>query len=995
MSRRFTADSTTSLLGWILAFFALLFLPYRAGADTEIEFKYRLYETKSLKLVYYDKDQYYVIPHLARCFENSLRFHKNLFDYTPSEPVTILFQDFDDHGYAGTTTIPNNWLTLGIEPFEYVYETSPTNERMNWVMNHELVHVMASDQASRRDNFFRTIFLGKVAPSDEDPVSMLYSYLTSPRMYAPRWFHEGIAVFMETWMAGGIGRAQGGYDEMVFRAMVRDGSFFYDVVGLESEGKTTDFQIGQNSYLYGTRFVSYLAYHYGPEKVVEWAKRGKESKGYFSSQFKKVFGVSLDDEWSKWIEWEHEWQETNLDSIRQYPTTPFRVLSRKALGSVSRAYYDGKNHKIYAGVNYPGEFAHLASIDIDTGDVKKICEVPTPALYYVCGLAYDDSTSTLFFTTDNSRGWRDLNAVDLRTGKTKLLLKDNRTGDLVFNRVDSSIWGMQHHSGKSRLVRFPPPYDDWQGILLMPYGKDLFDIDISPDGKYITGSLFEISGRVYLIRMDLEKLLMGDSSYDVLWEFEKNAPANFIFSTNGKYLYGTSYYTGTSNVFRFDFEEQEMEGVSNCESGFFRPIPISDDSLIVFRYTGDGFVPVMIPNETIEDISAVRLLGAAIVEKHPIISEWVLGSPKSIKIDSLVVTSGNYNGFRSMGITSAYPIAEGYKNYAAFGLRFNLMDPVGLHGLDFALSVSPTNRLPDDEKAHFRFSYRHWPWTLSGAYNRADFYDFFGPTKTSRKGYSLELQYENYLLYERQKSLEYSFHLAGYTGLERLPDFQNIATSFDEFFSGSAELRYESKRKTIGSVEHEKGIIWKVASLNTYVQSDFYPRIYANLDYGFLLPLDHSSIWLRTSAGYSFGERDEPFANFYFGGFGNNWVDHAEVNRYREYYSFPGVELNAVGGKNYGKATLEWTLPPVRFRRFGFPALYFNWARLAFFTSVISTNIDSRRVRRDLVNSGAQMNLKLVIFSSLESTFSLGYAIAGEEGREPEREFMISLKILR
>ena len=90
---------------------------------------------------------------------------------------------------------------------------------------------------------------------------------------APRWYQEGIAVFVETWMAGGIGRAQGSYDEMVFRAKVRDSSYIYDVVGLESEGTTIDFQIGANSYLYGTRFISYLAVVYGPEKVVAWVNR--------------------------------------------------------------------------------------------------------------------------------------------------------------------------------------------------------------------------------------------------------------------------------------------------------------------------------------------------------------------------------------------------------------------------------------------------------------------------------------------------------------------------------------------------------------------------------------------------------------------------------------------------------------------------------------------------------------------------------------------------
>ena len=34
---------------------------------------------------------------------------------------------------------------------------------------------------------------------------------------------------------------------MVFRTMIRDSSFIYDIVGLESEGTTVDFQVGANS----------------------------------------------------------------------------------------------------------------------------------------------------------------------------------------------------------------------------------------------------------------------------------------------------------------------------------------------------------------------------------------------------------------------------------------------------------------------------------------------------------------------------------------------------------------------------------------------------------------------------------------------------------------------------------------------------------------------------------------------------------------------------
>jgi hypothetical protein len=952
--------------------------------------------TRNLRLVYYDKNHAYLLPHTARCFENSLKFHRSLFNYTPSQEVTILFQDFNDYGSAGTNTIPWNYINIGIEPFDYVYETSPTNERMNWVMNHELVHVLATDKASRTDKLFRRLFRGKVSPIAENPLSMVYSYLTTPRWYCPRWYHEGIAVFMETWMSGGIGRAQNGYDEMVFRTMIVDSSTIYDVVGLESEGTTIDFQIGVNSYLYGTRFISYLADRYGIRKLLQWYDRTNDSKRYFSAQFKNVYGFPLDREWSKWITWEHKWQRANLDSIRLTPITPFRVIYPRALGSVSRAYYEPSQKKIYVGSNFPGQMAHIAEIDIGKGTIHKICDVPTPALYYVSSLAYDPSTSRLFFTTHNSTTWRDLNVVDIKTGKVSVLMRKSRIGDLAFNPIDKSIWGVRHCDGFSTLVRVPQPYHQFQEILNLKYGKDLFDIDISPDGVHLSASLVEINGSQHLICWEINQLLKGKSEYELLEEFEDNSPQNFVFSQDGKYLYGTSYYSGVSNVYRYDFETKTTLALTNSETGFFRPLPVSDDSTLVFRYSGKGFYPVMISNRP-QTVRAIKYLGHQIIEKYPVIKTWKLAppSPSLIDLDTLHVSSGRFYGFKEMKLASAYPVIEGYKDVVSYGLRFNFQDPLGgIDGVYVTVGYSPYQFLTSDERFHLNLEYQHWNWKLNGAYNASDFYDLFGPTKTSRKGYTLGLQYGNTLVYNKPKILDYTIQFAGYGGLERLPEFQNILTSFDRFLTFSAKLNYSYMLKTLGAIEYEKGITWQLVSRTNYVNSTFFPRLFTSFDYGILLPISHSSLWLRCSSGYSFGDRDEPFANFYFGGFGNNWIDYQDISRYRKYYSFPGVELNHIGGINYGKAMLEWALPPVRFRRIGIPSFYFRWARLSLFSSAISANIDTQKYRRRLINIGGQVDVRLVTWSLLNSTLSFGYALAFEKNHPSSSEWMISLKIL-
>ena len=56
-----------------------------------------------------------------------------------------------------------------------------------------------------------------------------------------------------------------------------------------------------------------------------------------------------------------------------------------------------------------------------------------------------------------------------------------------------------------------------------------------------------------------------------------------------------SYYTGASNLFRYNFETKKMDVISNAETGLFRPLPLADGSLIAFEYTSKGFIPARVP----------------------------------------------------------------------------------------------------------------------------------------------------------------------------------------------------------------------------------------------------------------------------------------------------------------------------------------------------------------------------------------------------------------
>jgi hypothetical protein len=961
-----------------------------AQAPIERESRVGVIETPDLDVVFPGRRYAFLVPHVGGSILNALQFHQELFDWEPTEKTTVLLTDFIDSGNGEATTVPVNLVMLDVAPFSYTYETYPALDRMFWLANHEMVHIATMDQAVGSDLFWRSVFFGKVAVNAEDPLTVVYNYLTNPRWASPRWYREGIAVFLETWMAGGIGRAQGAYDEMVFRSMVRDGSYFYDVVGLESEGTSSDFQTGTNSYLYGTRFLNYLAYTHGPETVIDWTARRPGSKRYFAKQFEHVYGAKLEDEWRRWIAFEREWQTKNLAAIRENPTTPQRDLSPTALGSVSRSFVDPEAGKIYVAVSYPGQIAHLAAIDLTTGKLEKIHELKGPAKYYVTSIAFDPERKVFFFTSDNLE-WRDLWQLELETGRVRRLANDFRTGDLAFNQADRSLWGIQKSNGASILVRIPEPYSSWQEVHTFPYGSDLYDIDLSPDGRLLTGGLAEIDGSQSLVLFRLEDLARGRTEPEKLFDFAESLAANFTFSRDGKNLYGSSYYSGVSNLYRYDLEKRDMFVLSNVETGLFRPQELGEGELFAYRYSGSGFVPVAVPDRDLDKVSSIRFLGTALADEKPLVREWAVGSP--LDVGYVAPEAEDYGAVKRMRVRSLYPVLEGYKSSEAAGLRLDLADVVRRSRLKLALSYSPDDELESDEKLHADVELDYWKWNFRGTWNRADFYDLFGPTKKSRKGWSLGYEFEDILVYDDPRFYTLSTGGEHWGDLETLPSFQNIDASAEELTSAWAKIEFRHLRRSLGAVDDEKGLAWAMEGVLDYVESDTIPRLFGTLDRGWELPLHHSSIWLRGSAGYAFGDADDDFSRFFFGGFGNNYVDHLTEKRYREYDSFPGLEINEVGGRSFAKAIAEWNLPPVRFRKVGVPQLYLNWIRPALFAGVLTTDPESSALERTLSTVGAQLDFRLVLFSNRPSTLSLGYGVA-YEGGESSNEVMLSLRLL-
>jgi hypothetical protein len=68
-----------------------------------------------------------------------------------------------------------------------------------------------------------------------------------------------------------------------------------------------------------------------------------------------------------------------------------------------------------------------------------------------------------------------------------------------------------------------------------------------------------------------------------VFDFDVASPQSFRYSDDGSYLLGSSYYSGVSNIYKVDTSSLEIEILSNAETGYFRPIPISDDKIFAFK----------------------------------------------------------------------------------------------------------------------------------------------------------------------------------------------------------------------------------------------------------------------------------------------------------------------------------------------------------------------------------------------------------------------------
>jgi hypothetical protein len=934
------------------------------------------------------------VPHIISSAEKALKPLMELFNYTPSEKIIINTYDYSDYGKAGTTTLPQNFIRFEIAPLELSYETMPFNDRVQWIISHELVHIIVNDQSTSVDGFWRKLF-SKAPPESIQPLTAVYSYITSPERFTPRWHQEGIAAFLETWFSGGYGRALGNFDEMYFRSLILENGDFPSPHVLEAKTSYNSFLLETLFYLYGTRFCTYLSQRFGVDRLIEWySAREGSTYSNFEQKFEEIYGEPMLKVWQDWTNAERKFQTGNLNRLNKAQQTLLSPLSTQAFGWVTEPHPDPQNNEIVFGYHKPHHLTNIIRFNPQISSSISLGSIPTPSMLEVASTAYDPKNKRFFYTTNNNKFFRDIHVLKIDTGEEKLLFEDCRVGHISVAEETLELYGIRHSAGRTTLVYSAYPYNDLLPLVDFGISSNLQHLSLSRSGKYLTATLHQVDGSQLLIWSDLQKLKNGEN-FSYVTISSDGSPEHPSWSADEKFIYWNAYTNGVSNIYRYSMETGEINAISHTLRGLFKPVQWGADSIFAFEFTTQGFIPVLLANKAEPHLPAIEYYGQKVLEKDPQIANWAVPDQRSVNdTTNIQFTEKSYSAFGSLNIHSLVPVISGFQKQKVLGLFGHIADPLYVHDLTFEVGFTPDPPNKVAPRFHIlgKYEYKR-KIKVNLEHNASNFFDLFNERKRGMIGNRITLGYSFFWKYDIPHKIKQVSEVSFYTGIEAIND-NLVRVSIPDFTVLQSVLNSSDTRRAIGSVDAEQGTNWSLTAMYFEIGSknlEFVGGGHAELELFMPWMWAHNVLQLKFSAGYRQTQRDVAIGYFYFGGFGNRYVEPAQVKQYRKVFRFPGLSIYSLPTDRFGKVMIEHNLPPLRFGNAYLGQHYLSYIDFSWYSQglVINSPYD-----KNWVDLGAQLNFHFKHLYNFDTAISFGAARAWS-GNSRTDEFFISLKLFK
>ena len=469
--------------------------------------------------------------------------------------------------------------------------------------------------------------------------------------------------------------------------------------------------------------------------------------------------------------------------------------------------------------------------------------------------------------------------------------------------------------------------------------------------------------------------------------FGQSVPESFVFSRDGRYLYGSSYYTG--RLEHLPLRGRHRRGRGGLERRD-RILPAGAARRRRARRASttpaQGFVPAIIEPRPIEGrerdhVPRRRARGRSIRSSRP----GRCRRPARSTTRSWSRRRARTSRSRSVALANAYPGAAGLQELRGRRLPRQLRRSAALRELGITAAYTPSADLPADERGHVEIERTA---TSAGA---------GGSRGTARTSTTCSVRRSaaaratppssattSFLIFDEPRRLELQFDLAYYDKIDTLPSartwprrLHRLATGGDRAAlhrscasrSAPSTTRRASRWDLVATRERRAG--HDVPQLRGDARLRLRPALRATRRSGCAAP----RAWRN-------GDRNNPFANFYFGGFGNNYVDNRSIKRYREYVRLPGLRDRRDQRRSRSRADgrIEPAAGGLRVGRHAelLPQLAAAGGVRLRPRGPIPTTV--RIAASDYASVGAQVDLHFSVLHWYEMTLSVGYAV-GYRGR--------------
>jgi hypothetical protein len=943
--------------------FGLLTSQARAGDRKQV---WRTLTTPHFFIHYYNTPSQKLGTVAQRVAERVERAHEVLvrqLNHWPSGRTHVVIKDHTDSSNGYANVIPRNQMTIFVTSPAGLGTLSDYDDWLYGLLVHEYVHVLHMDNIGGIAKVFNAIF-GKT---------------WAPNQMQPGWFIEGLATYHESAQSA-AGRMRSSIFDMMLRMEVLDNAF----LRIDQMSSNTRLRPrGNIPYLYGGRFLKYIAERFGPDKLASIATEyGATAIPYsINTVAKKILGVDYHQLYSEFEAYLKQRYRFRLRKVRERGETPFQRFTDTGEACRSpRFSLDGSRLVFVDSTPYRDTLVNF----LDPKSQKIVNQLRIPSIGEVD--LSPDGNHLLYQQNANWQGsyaFNDLYWRNLKTGVVRRLTHGLRARDPAISPDGKTVAFVATRVGRHDLMLLSLSDGKAKTLIRGKIAEFFFSPHLSPDGQRVVFAQKKAGGGRDIVELDLENRAQRKITDDRALDDDP------VYSADGERIYFSSDRTGIFNIYAYGRGDGTLKQVTNVIGGAFAPaVDPKEERLYYVGYSAKGY-----------DLHHMRL------EKERFLSALPYRDrrpPPAVFAEGKTYPSKTYRPWTTL-LPQAWTYRYGSDAYgaAALGLEFGGSDIAGLHEYFISMDVSTHNGRPGYA---LKYIYRGlWP-ELSVSTSRYE----------SPRTYQLDGAKAPYV------EERYNTTVAASLPLLRIPD-HNVSLGVDYRYQYSRDmsdtqvlvlpgmltpqlpalgtfsgigfrLSYSSTRSYALSISTERG---RAISLGMRVFFEGFGSDYNNTEltasWTEFVPMPffkHHVLALRLSGGLSKGARRRAFG---LGGFPSQDFFNAVIKgEHMGSHVLRGYTPNAFVGDHFYLLNIEYRLPlfDIEWGLSSLP-IYFKNVYMGVFVDVGDAFVNDFEAEKMKVGVGGEIMLAWVVGYVQDLTLRVGYARGLMEEGSDEFHFLI------